>query len=90
MQPVPRRSVAASRRTRGGQPTTQGWIALILFAFMAGLGIIGAFATVGAYVALASGLPDPRQLTTYQLPEETVIYDRTGKIELARFGSAKR
>ena len=29
-------------------------------------------------------------LTQYQLPEETIIYDRTGKIELARFGNAKR
>ena len=24
------------------------------------------------------------------LPEETIVYDRTGKIELARFGDAKR
>ena len=24
------------------------------------------------------------------LPEETIVYDRTGKIELARFGEAKR
>ncbi len=47
-------------------------------------------ATVGTYVALAQGLDDPSKLTDYVLPEETVIYDRTGKIELARFGDAKR
>ncbi len=57
---------------------------------MAGLGAIGAVAVVGAYNALASDLADPHLLTQYQLPGETVIYDRTGKIELARFGSAKR
>ena len=91
MQPAPRRPRAAiPRRANGRQPTTQGWIALIVFGFMAGLGIIAALATVGAYIALASDLAPPSQLTQYQLPEETVIYDRTGKIELARFGNAKR
>jgi peptidoglycan glycosyltransferase len=88
---VPRRPVAAvPPRPSGRQPTTQGWIALILFGFMAGLGVIGALASVGLYVALASDLAPPSQLTQYQLPEETVIYDRTGKIELARFGNARR
>ena len=91
MEPEPRRTVAAvPRRATGRQPTTQGWIAIIVFAFMAGLGIIGALASVGLYVALASDLRPPSELTQYQLPEETVIYDRTGKIELARFGSARR
>src|SRR4029077_845936 len=32
----------------------------------------------------------PSTLTDYVLPEETVVYDRTGKVELARFGEAKR
>src|ERR1700675_4989236 len=41
-------------------------------------------------MALASDLTDPHALTTYVLPEESIIYDRTGKIELARFGDAKR
>ncbi len=92
MQPVSRHPVSAAtpHRANGGQPTTQGWIALIVFGFMAGLGIIGALASVGTYIALASDLAPPSQLTQYQLPEETVIYDRTGKIELARFGNAKR
>ncbi|MGZ8515375.1 MAG: transglycosylase domain-containing protein, partial [Candidatus Limnocylindrales bacterium] len=61
-----------------------------MFGFLAGLGIIGALATVGVYIALASDLASPSALTQYQLPEETIIYDRTGKIELARFGNAKR
>ncbi len=75
------------RRTR---PTTVGYIAIIVFLFLTGVGAIIAFATVSAYVALANGLDDPAKLSDYVLPEETVIYDRTGKIELARFGDAKR
>ena len=92
MQPARRSFQASPIRTTGRQPTTQGWIAIIVFAFMAGLGVIGALATVGVYVSLASDplLKSPSELTQYQLPEETVIYDRTGKIELARFGAAKR
>jgi membrane peptidoglycan carboxypeptidase len=75
------------RRTR---PTTVGYIAVIVFLFLAGLGAILALASVGAYVALASDLEDPAKLTDYVLPQETVIYDRTGTVELARFGDAKR
>ena len=90
MPPTRRRPTVSPRRASGRQPTTQGWIALIVLGFMAGLGAIGAIAAVGVYTALASDLRDPIELTRYQLPEETVLYDRTGKIELARFGDAKR
>ena len=74
-------------RTR---PTTVGWIAVIIFLFLAGLGAVLAIAAVGVYSSLASGLDSPSTLTDYVLPEETVVYDRTGKVELARFGEAKR
>src|SRR5262245_120391 len=83
---------ARPRATRRTQPTTGGWIAIIVFAFLAGLGTIVALATVGVYNTLASDpdLPKPEALKTYVLPEETVVYDRTGKVELARFGDARR
>ena len=44
------------------------------------------------YAALASDpdLPKPETLETYVLPEETVILDRKGTRELARFGDARR
>jgi membrane peptidoglycan carboxypeptidase len=83
-------SAARPAPVRRTQPTTGGWIALIVFLFLAGLGAIAALGTVGVYSALASGLPDPKTLETYALPEETVVYDRTGKVELARFGDFKR
>jgi peptidoglycan glycosyltransferase len=59
---------------------------------MAGLGAIVGIAAIGVYVAFASdgNLPNPSTLETYVLPEETVILDRTGKRELARFGDARR
>ena len=65
---------------------------MIVFSFLAGLGAIGAIAAVGVYTTLASdkNLPPPSALTTYVLPEETVILDRTGRRELARFGDARR
>ena len=84
------RTAARPKRRRRAHPTTVGYIAIIAFAFLAGVGAIMAVASVGAFVALTNGLDNPASLTDYPLPEETVIYDRTGKIELARFGDAKR
>ncbi|MFL5677336.1 MAG: transglycosylase domain-containing protein [Chloroflexota bacterium] len=84
------RTAPRPRRRRRANPTTVGYIAIIAFAFLAGIGAILAVASIGAFVALTNGLDDPKTLTNYVLPEETIIYDRTGKIELARFGDAKR
>jgi len=81
---------ARPRSLRRTRPTTVGYLAIIVFLFLAGIGAILALATVGAYVAMAQGLADPSKLTEYVLPEQTIVYDRTGKIELARFGEAKR
>ena len=83
-------SAATPRRAPRTQPNTVGWIAIILFAFLAGVGAIAAIAVIGVYNALAANLAPPSQLTQYVLPEESIIYDRTGTIELARFGDAKR
>ena len=67
-------------------------MAVIVFVFLAGLGAIGAISVVAAFTALANDptLPEPESLTTYQLPEESIIYDRTGEVELARFGDSRR
>jgi peptidoglycan glycosyltransferase len=70
--------------------STAGWIAIIVFAFLAAVGILGAIAVLSVYAGLANGLKDPAALTDYTLPEETVLLDRTGKVELARFGDFKR
>ena len=92
MQPAYRRPAASPRRYARTQPTNAGWLAVIVFSFLAGLGAIGAIAAVGVYAALASdpALPEPSTLETFVLPEETVILDRKGTRELARFGDARR
>ena len=63
---------------------------MILFAFLAGIGIIAAASAVTVYAALANGLPPVSDLTNVPIAEETVFYDRTGETELARFGEFKR
>ena len=70
--------------------STAGWLAVIVFAFLAAIGILGAIAVLAVYGSLAADLDDPAKLTQYQLPEETVVFDRTGEVELARFGDFKR
>src|SRR6478752_1952008 len=82
--------MSAARTAPRTSPTTVGWIAIIIFVFLAGLGIIAALAAVAVFNSVNSHLAPPSKLTTYVLPEETIVYDRTGKIELARFGDAKR
>ena len=51
----------------------------------------GAMLAVGAYNHYAAGLPDPvAALTNIDFEQQTIIYDRTGKVELARLGDLKR
>ncbi len=71
-------------------PSTGGYLGVIILLFMAGIGLIGAIAVVGVYSSLASGLPDVGALTTITPVEESIIYDRTGETELARFGDERR
>ena len=86
------RQAGNGRSQRRRRQSTLGWIAVIVFGFLAGIGAIGGIAVVAAYSALANDptLPDVSTLTDYELPEETILYDRTGKAELARFGDFKR
>ena len=66
------------------------YIGVILFIFLAGLGMIGAVTAVAGYNYLASDLVPPAKLTEYVLGQETILYDRSGKTELARYGDFKR
>src|SRR6478752_2807702 len=70
----------ARPRTRT-QPSTLGWLAIIVFLFLAGVGAIGAIAAVGVYASLAQGLPDPRTLQDIPIAEESIVYDRTGTFD---------
>jgi penicillin-binding protein 1A len=67
-----------------------GWFAVAVFAAFVLVGIAGGVAVVGAYSALATDLPDPQELEDIQFAEETIVFDRTGEVELARFGTERR
>ena len=63
-------------------------VLLLLVSLTAGA---GAMFTVAAYNYYATGLPDPKEaLTNLDFEQQTIVYDRTGKVELARLGSLKR
>ena len=55
------------------------------------LGGAGLLFVVGAYNHYSAGLPDPvATLTSIPFEQQTIIYDSTGKTELARLGELKR
>jgi membrane peptidoglycan carboxypeptidase len=88
MQSSSRRPVAQPVR---GRPTNAGYAAMAVFAVLAAIGFLGAIVVVGGYVALARDLKSPRdELARLPAQQESVVYDRTGKIELARFGDIHR
>ena len=72
------------------RPTPGGVIALVIFFLLAGIALLITVSTVSAFAGLTSGLSDPTDLEKDIVQEESIIYDRTGKIELARFGEARR
>jgi membrane peptidoglycan carboxypeptidase len=99
MQPVPDRDPAyrpdyrspydAPKPARPRQ-TTAGWLAMILFALLGAVGALGAVVLVGGYFAVAHGLAPVNKLEDFALAQESIVYDRTGLTELARFGEFKR
>ena len=87
MDPQPR---PVLRRPVQPRMSTAGSVAMVLFALLAGIGVLVAVGVVGAYRSLAAGLPDPERLEQLVTPQESVVYDRTGQTELARFGVFQR
>ena len=90
-----RRRKALQRQPQGHAGTTFGQILLVvLVVFVLTSGLIagaGGLVAVSAYNKYAAGLPDPKAaLANIDFEQQTVIYDRTGKIELARLGDLKR
>jgi membrane peptidoglycan carboxypeptidase len=80
-------------RGTGGSAASKVAIALPLFLFgtFVLLAFVGAAGAVGAYNYYSQGLEDPKKLLEgLTFTEETVVYDRTGKVELARFGEQRR
>jgi membrane peptidoglycan carboxypeptidase len=88
LQSAPRR---VERTPDADRPTSPGWIAVILFGLLAAIGVLAAVAMIGGYIVLSRGLINPQELAAANPPhEESIVYDRTGKVELARFGDVHR
>jgi membrane peptidoglycan carboxypeptidase len=88
-----KRAVARRSASRGGSILRRILIAIPIILVLLGtlVGASGALFTVAAYNYYAQGLPDPKEaLTDLDFEQQTIVYDRTGKVELARLGSLKR
>ena len=88
------------RRATGRRPTRRGGstlrrilIAIPIIILLVSLLLAGAGAlfTVAAYNYYADGLPDPKEaLTELDFEQQTIVTDRTNKVELARLGTLRR
>jgi penicillin-binding protein 1A len=71
-------------------PSAAGWIALAIWAVFAVLAVLATVGVVSAFSNYTKDLPSLAELDTISFSEQSVITDRTGKVELARFGGEKR
>ena len=87
------RRAGAARRGRGGGAGRRIALAipLLLFSSFLVLGGVGFVGAVSAYAYYSRDLPDP--LTAFSdlsFDEPTLVYDRTGQVQLATFGELYR
>jgi membrane peptidoglycan carboxypeptidase len=86
-----RRNGNGRRAGSGSARTIAIAFPLFLFSTFLLLGVVGFVAAVSAYGFYAQGLPDPKtKFGDLLFDEQTVVFDRTGKVELARFGQTQR
>jgi len=71
-------------------PSIAGWIALAIWAGLAVVALLGAFGVVGVFARMTDGLPPVTDFDKLAFQQQSIIYDRRGKIELARFGGEQR
>jgi membrane peptidoglycan carboxypeptidase len=88
------RRIGTRRRPRGSSSLvirTAIAIPIILFVVLLIAGAMGMLGVAAAYNYYANGLPDPKAaLANLDFDQQTVVWDRTGKTELARLGERKR
>ena len=86
------------RNGNGGPPTGRravGIVAialpLLLLASLLSVGFVGFYGVVAAFSHYSQGLPDPKSVfENIDFAEETIVFDRSGKVELARFARERR
>ncbi|MEO6208182.1 MAG: biosynthetic peptidoglycan transglycosylase, partial [Candidatus Limnocylindrales bacterium] len=88
-----RRALQRRPKGQGGAVLRRVLVAIPVILLLIGLmtAAVGTVLGVTAYNYYAQGLPDPKAaLTNLDFDQQTVVYDRTGTIELARLGSLRR
>ncbi len=88
-----RRRLNDRRRPRGSGAAKYLAVAipLIIFTLIAMVGIAGATTVVAGYSYISKDLPDPKKaLEAIVYDQQTAVYDRSGKVLLARLGSDRR
>src|SRR5687767_8599401 len=80
-----------ARRGRGVRRSLAVGLPMFVFALMSMLGLFGLIATVGVFAVYSQGLPpvtDVEKLDDFIA--ESIVFDRTGQVELARFNAGER
>ncbi len=92
MYDAPRSERATSRQASPIRttPSAAGWLALAIWTGLALVAAIAAVGVVNAFSRMTEGLPKVSSFGEITFGGQTVVYDRTGKIELARFGGERR
>jgi membrane peptidoglycan carboxypeptidase len=89
-----RRSIQRRPQASGGSRTLRRVviaIPVILISLAFVTGFVGMVFAVGLYNQYAAGLPSPKEiLADLDFDQPSLVYDRTGKVELARLGSLRR
>ena len=84
---------STQRNARPRKRLLGGLFALLPVALLGACLLIAAIAyggTIAIYSAVVADLPDPKDLDTIVLNQNTTVYDRTGTVQLAAFGSDRR
>jgi membrane peptidoglycan carboxypeptidase len=81
----------AARRKGGGHRLAIGIgiLSVLVVVVLASVGLAGV-AGVTTVTVLSDGLPDPAQFEDLQFDQPTIVYDRTGNVELGRFERVQR
>jgi membrane peptidoglycan carboxypeptidase len=88
-----RRTVNRRPVGRGGSNLLRIVIAILVIVLLFSVMLAGAggLFTVAAYNFYADGLPDPKSaLNELSFEQQTIVTDRSGKVELARLGTLRR
>ena len=82
-EPVP-------RGPGGGVRAALVAIALLIYGTFAVVGVVGFIVAVGLFQSYSTDLPDAHLLQHIPFAQETIVYARDGKTELARFSESER